>query len=86
VETGLPGYEFSGWVGVFAPGGTPRELVHRISADFTKVLGAPEGQERVRGWGYEPVGSTPEEFAAKYRADIAAYARIIRDAKVPLVD
>ncbi len=86
VEAGLPDFEFSGWIGVFAPGATPRDLVHRISADFVKVLNLPDVLERLPGWGYEPVGGTPEQFAAKYQQDIAFYARIIRDAKVPLVD
>jgi len=86
METGLPEYEFSGWVGIFAPGGTPRDIVAQINADLARVLGTPEVQERVRAWGYEPVGSTPEEFAAKYRADIGVYRKIIRDAKVPLID
>jgi tripartite-type tricarboxylate transporter receptor subunit TctC len=85
-EAGLSGYEFSGWVGVFAPAGTPRGIVNQISADFARVLGMPEVQERIRGWGYEPVGNTPEEFAARYKADIGVYARIIREGKVPLVD
>ena len=85
-ETGLSEYEFSGWVGIFAPGGTPRDIVNQISAELARVLGMPDVQERVRSWGYEPVGSTPEEFAAKYRADIGVYRKIIRDAKVPLID
>jgi tripartite-type tricarboxylate transporter receptor subunit TctC len=86
MEAGLPEFEFSGWIGIFAPGGTPRDLVRKISADFVKVLKMPDVLERLPGWGYEPVGNTPEQFAAKYHADIGFYAKIIRDAKVPLVD
>jgi len=86
IEAGLPEFEFSGWIGIFAPGATPRDLVHKISADFVKALNMPDVLERLPGWGYEPVGGTPEQFAAKYRADIGFYAKIIRDAKVPLVD
>ena len=86
MEAGLPEFEFSGWIGIFAPGGTPRDLVHKIGADFVKALNMPDVLERLPGWGYEPVGGTPEQFAAKYQADIGFYARIIRDAKVPLVD
>ncbi len=86
IEAGLPDFEFSGWIGVFAPGGTPRDLVHRIGADFVKVLNQPDVLEKLPGWGYEPVGGTPEQFAAKYQSDIGFYTKIIRDAKVPLVD
>ena len=86
MEAGLPEYEFSGWIGTFAPGGTPPEIVSRISADLAKLLGMTDVQERVRQWGFEPVGSTPEQFAGKYKADIALYVKIIQDAKLPLVD
>jgi tripartite-type tricarboxylate transporter receptor subunit TctC len=43
-------------------------------------------RERWPNWGYEPVGSTPEQFAAKYKADLATYAKVIREARIPLQD
>ena len=86
IEAGLPEFEYSGWIGIFAPGGMPRDLAHKIGADFVKALNQPEVLALLPGWGYEPVGGTPEQFAAKYQADIGFYTRIIREAKVPLVD
>jgi tripartite-type tricarboxylate transporter receptor subunit TctC len=85
-ESGLPEFEVTGWIGIFGPGNLPRELVIPIRNEFVKALNQPDVLEKLPGWGYEPVGGTPEEFAAKYKADIATYGRIIREAKVPLVD
>jgi len=85
-EAGVPNFEFTGWIGLFAPAGTPSDILGRISAETIRLLGTPDILERVPGWGGEPAGTTPEEFAARYRSDIAKYARIIREAKVPLVD
>lgn len=86
VEAGVPNFEFTGWIGLFAPAGTPRDILGRISAETIRSLGAPDIIARVPGWGGEPAGTTPEDFAARYRADIAKYAKIIKEANVPLVD
>ncbi len=82
----IPGYDFTGWDGLFATGGTGTEIIRRISGETEKVLRSPDVAKYYAAWGVEPVGSTPEEFAARYRSDVAKYARIIREAKVPLVD
>jgi tripartite-type tricarboxylate transporter receptor subunit TctC len=85
-EAGLPGVEYIGWIGIFAPGGTPRDILGRISEETIRTLKMPDILERVPGWGGEPAGNSPEEFAALYRADIAKYTRISREAGVPTVD
>lgn len=83
-EAGLADFEYTGWLGLLATGGTPREVVARIHADFMKVLALPELRDRLPGWGYDPVGSTPAEFTARFRRDIDLFAKIIADARVPL--
>ncbi len=85
-EAGFPAVESVGWMGIFAPGGTPREVVTRIADDAIRAVKAPDLQDRYPAWGGEPAGIGPEEFAARYRADIAKYARITREAGVPLLD
>ena len=85
-ESGLPGVEYVGWMGIFAPGGTPRDIVGRISDEAIRTVKMPDIRERVPAWGGEPAGTGPDEFAARYRADIAKYARITRDAGVPTLD
>ncbi len=85
-EAGLPGVEYVGWMAVFAPGGTPREVVARISEDAMRAVKMPDIQERFPAWGGEAAGTGPEEFGARYRADIAKYARITREAGVPTLN
>jgi tripartite-type tricarboxylate transporter receptor subunit TctC len=85
VEAGVP-FEFTGWLGIFAPAGAPRALASRIQREIAKAIVARDLLERWPAWGYEPVGSAPEEFAAKLAADMAMYAKVIRDAGIPLQD
>ncbi len=85
-EAGYPGVELLGWIGVFATAGTPREVLLRIADDTRSILKMPEVAARVPGWGGDASGSTPDEFSARYRADIAKYARIVREAKIPMLD
>jgi tripartite-type tricarboxylate transporter receptor subunit TctC len=84
VEAGVPDFELTGWLGLFAPAGTPRPAVERLYTEMAKSVGSPEVRERLPGLGYAPVGSSPDEFAARYKADLALYARVIREAKIPL--
>ena len=85
-EAGLPGVEYVGWMGIFAPGGTTRDIQLRISDEAARVLKMPDILERVPGWGGEPTGTGPDDFSARYRADIAKYTRITREAGIPTVD
>jgi tripartite-type tricarboxylate transporter receptor subunit TctC len=78
-ESGVPGYEVVGWQGVFAPAGTPPEIVARLQGEVGKVLRLAEVRERLAALGAEPVGSTPEEFGAFFRTEMARWGRIIRE-------
>jgi tripartite-type tricarboxylate transporter receptor subunit TctC len=75
-ESGLAGYETVAWFGVLAPAGTPREIVNRLSAEIAKIARSPEMRERLTSLGAEPVGSTPEEFAAVIARDIAKWTTL----------
>jgi tripartite-type tricarboxylate transporter receptor subunit TctC len=77
-ESGLPGFDISTWFGVFAPAGTPREVLDRLHAEFTRALSSPEVRERMLTLGAEPVSNRPDEFAAYIRAESDKYARVIR--------
>jgi len=85
-ESGIPGFDSTSWQGVFAPAGTPREIVERLQRELAKALNSPEVRDRIVGLGGEIVASTPEEFDAKFKSDLAMFAKIIRDAKIPLQD
>ena len=85
-EAGFPEVTYAGWVGFFAPGGTPRDILNKISQETARALRMPEIVERLASGGLEAAGTTPGEFAARYRADVARYAKIIKETDIPLVD
>ncbi len=86
LEAGVPGLEEASWYGLFAPAGTPRDIVARLQSDVAEVLKSPDIIERLRSSGNEPVGSTPQQLDALYRADIVRFTKIIADAKIPKLD
>jgi len=77
IEAGVAGFEVSGWSGMFAPAGAPREAVSRLAAEIGKILRAPELKERFFVQGAEPVGNTPEEFAAFVLSEIAKWKKVV---------
>ncbi|OGA19025.1 MAG: hypothetical protein A3I01_11550 [Betaproteobacteria bacterium RIFCSPLOWO2_02_FULL_65_24] len=85
-ESGVPGFESSSWQGFFVPAKTSRAIVERLQRETVKALNTPEVRERIRGMGQEIIGSTPDEFAAKVKADLAKFARIVKQARIPLQD
>jgi tripartite-type tricarboxylate transporter receptor subunit TctC len=78
-ESGVPGYEMSGWNGLFAVKGTPPEIVAKLHSDVAKILRTAEVRQELAALGAEPVGDTPEEFAAFLKADMARWGKIIQD-------
>jgi tripartite-type tricarboxylate transporter receptor subunit TctC len=83
-ESGLPGYEIVGWHGIFAPAGTPREIVERLSNTIGRILGAADIRELWNTQAMEIFPSTPEQFAARLRFDYERYGKLIRDAGIKL--
>jgi tripartite-type tricarboxylate transporter receptor subunit TctC len=78
-EAGVPGYEFSGWFGIFAPAATPKEIVNRLAAASVKAVQSPELRERLSQQGFMPVASGPEQFAAFFRGEVAKWARVVKE-------
>ena len=76
-EAGLPGYEATQWFGVVAPAGTPRAIVERWHRETVRALKEPEVRERLVADGSDPVGSTPEEFAAYLRSETQKWAKVV---------
>ena len=77
-ESGLKGYEITGWHGFLAPSGTPRDIVSRLNATVGKILGTVEIRELWASQGMEVVVNTPEQFAQRIRADYEKYGRIVK--------
>ena len=81
-EVGLPAFDIAGWTGMFAPAGTPKEIVDKISGEMGRMLAAPDVMERLVNQGLEPLISTPEQFAALLKSDMAKFAKLIKDANI----
>jgi tripartite-type tricarboxylate transporter receptor subunit TctC len=81
-EQGFENFEISVWYGMLAPTGTPREIINRLNAEFTKATTAPDMQPRFATAGVEPLTSTPEEFASFIRSEAARFAKVIKEAGI----
>ena len=81
-EAGLPGYEAVQWYGLLAPGATPREIIAKLNEAAARATQDAAVRKRFLDDGVEPVGGTPEEFAALIRSDMAKWARVVRDANI----
>jgi tripartite-type tricarboxylate transporter receptor subunit TctC len=81
-ESGVAGYETASWYGVLAPAGTPQPIVDRLNREIVRIVQLPEVRERLAAEGAEPVGNSPEEFAAHIKRELARWAKVIRQARI----
>jgi tripartite-type tricarboxylate transporter receptor subunit TctC len=81
-ESGLPGFDVTGWYALLAPAGTSSASIAKVQADTSDVLKMPAVHSRLSGEGAEPVGSTSEQLTAFIAAEIRKWTNVIRDAKV----
>lgn len=79
-EAGLPGYEMSGWIGLLAPAQTPAAVIAKINSEVREFVGTSEAKQRMNTLGWDPVGSSPEEFAQVVADEFPKYGKIMRDA------
>ena len=77
-EAALPGYEANGWYAVLAPAGTPQPIITRLNRELQNVIADRDVKERFAATGVEPIGSTPEQFAAYMRDEYAKWGKVIR--------
>lgn len=78
-EAGLPGYDVENWLGLLAPAGIDNSIVSRLHESVRAIVSAPDTREKLVAAGFEPVGSTSEQFAAQLNADVANWGRIAKD-------
>jgi tripartite-type tricarboxylate transporter receptor subunit TctC len=78
-EQGLPGFEAVSWFALFAPAATPRPVIDRLQAEVKKILAAPEVAKKLAEIGLDVVGSTPDELAVYQRAEIAKWAKVVKE-------
>ena len=81
-EAGITGFNGNSWLGLVAPAGTPKDIVARLSTAAANALRTPEIRERFISQGVEPVGSTPEQYAAFIEAEIPRWAEAARAARI----
>jgi tripartite-type tricarboxylate transporter receptor subunit TctC len=77
-ELGYPDFEASSWFGLLGPAGMPREIAMKVQAEVARVIRIPEIREKLVQQGVDPVGSTPDEFAAYIRAETEKWAKVVR--------
>ena len=83
-EAGMPEYNTSTWFGLFAPAGTPRDIVAKVQSDMIAALQAADLRERFASVGAEPVGGSSEQFTARILSDTQRWAQVIKAAKVKI--
>jgi tripartite-type tricarboxylate transporter receptor subunit TctC len=81
-ESGVPGYEMVLWIGVFAPAGTPREVVSKLNAEVVRIVRLPDIREKLDGMGVDPLGNTSEQTAEWIRREIARYGPVVKAANI----
>jgi tripartite-type tricarboxylate transporter receptor subunit TctC len=81
-ESGLPGFETVAWFGLFAPAGTPNAIIDKLQAEVAKIVREPDIRERMAALGGEPVGSTPDQFAAIVKGDVAKWKKVVKGANI----
>jgi tripartite-type tricarboxylate transporter receptor subunit TctC len=80
VEAGVAGYEYSGWLAMYAPAGVPRDVVQKLNTEIAKIL--PGIAERLRSLGFEPQATSPEQLSAYTKSEIAKYAKFVKEAGI----
>lgn len=81
-ESGVKGYEVSGWYGVIAPPKMAKPLLAKLNGELNRILNTPEVSKTMSTQGADPLGSTPEEFAAAIAADIPKWKKIVKEAGI----
>jgi tripartite-type tricarboxylate transporter receptor subunit TctC len=78
-ELGFPGFDGSSWFGLVAPAGTPRDIVDKLQKEIVSILAKPDIREKLIALGADPIGNTPEEFAAHMKAETEKWGKLVKD-------
>jgi len=85
-EEGINGVDAASWHALFAPAGTPHKIVELIQRAVVKALNMPNVRDNFLARGQVLVGSTPEKFEAEFKSDLEKFAKIVKDARIPLLN
>ena len=78
-EAGVPGYEATSWFGMFAPAGTPPDVVAKLNTALTKVLADAEVKKKIAGQGGEPYAEKPAQFADFIQKESVKWSKVVKD-------
>jgi tripartite-type tricarboxylate transporter receptor subunit TctC len=78
-ESGVPNFDISVWYGIFAAARTPAPIVQKLNSEVIKAMAAPDTRQRIEGYGYQIVGSTPEQLDAHVKNEIARWGKVIKE-------
>jgi tripartite-type tricarboxylate transporter receptor subunit TctC len=81
-ESGFPGVEDETWIALFLPAGTPPDIVQKLNAAVNQSLQAADMKEKLAALAFEPVGGTPQQFAAYLKAEVAKWGKVVRDGNI----
>ena len=81
-EAGVPGYEFAGWYGLFAPAGLPRSLLQQLNRDINGALKQSETAQRMTAMGFDVQAGSAEEFAKYFRAEVVKWRKVVKEAGI----
>ena len=85
-ENGFPGFDVSSWQAWFMPAGTSRAIVDRVQDEASKAMKNADVAERLKVFGSEAVGSSPDAFAKRFTEDVANFKKVVSEAKIPAQD
>lgn len=83
-EAGLPGYEFTGWWGMVVPANTPRQVVSKLNAELGRQLAQPEVRGNLVKQGADPEHTSPDQFSAYIKSEIAKWTKVVKDANITI--
>ena len=79
-ELGLTGFEATSWFAIYAPAGSPADVVTRLNVETNRILGLPDVRPRLTGIGLEVIGGSPQDLADHTRREVAKWAKVVKDA------
>jgi tripartite-type tricarboxylate transporter receptor subunit TctC len=82
-ESGVPGYDVTGWYGIVAPARTPSAIVMRLNQEIVKMLALSDVRQQFASFDLEPIGSSPEQMASHVNAELVKWADVVREARIP---
>jgi tripartite-type tricarboxylate transporter receptor subunit TctC len=83
-EAGVPNYVVTTWYGILAPAGTPRDIINRLNAEWIKAEAQADTKEKMAAAGYDPMTSTPDQFADFIKSEMVSWMKVIKDANVKI--